>query len=161
MIKNLCWELFDDDPFWDRIYRRQEAQPAQPSSGQDHRIDFCLSYPLDSCLDIPSNRYYLQLEAPLRCPIDHLHRATRCTGADPGSVEQIIELAAHQDIPGVLTHRNGDDLQILCCRGRKILQGVHREIDLISTERIAYRAHEDAGAADLGELALIKITGCG
>src|SRR5687768_5551681 len=112
MIKNLCWELLDEDPLRGDIYRRQEAEPAQPRRGQDHRIDLFLSYPLDSGLDIPPNRYHLQLEVPARRPVDHLHRASRSTGTDPGSVEQIIELSAHQDITGVLTHRNGNDLQI-------------------------------------------------
>ena len=36
---------------------------------------------------------------------------------------------------------------------------MHRDIDLISAQGIAYRADKDPGAADLGELALIKITG--
>ena len=43
--------------------------------------------------------------------------------------------------------------------GRQVLERVHRDIDLTSAQGIAYRADEHPGAADLGELTLVKITG--
>ena len=86
--------------------------------------------------------------------------APRSSGTDPGAVGQIIESSPDQHIAGVLAHWNRDDLQILCRRGRQVLE-VHRDIDLTSAQGIAYRADEDPGAADLGELTLVKITGRG
>ena len=54
---------------------------------------------------------------------------------------------------------NRDDLKILCRRCRQILERVHRDIDLTSTQGVADRADKDSGAANLGELTLVKITG--
>src|SRR4029450_7193504 len=117
-----------------------------------------LPRPIDSGLDVPPNRHDIQLDVLFSSPVDHLHRPPRSSGTDSGAVGQIIESPPYEHISGVLTRRDRDDLQIVCERGRQVLQGVHRDINLISAQRIAYRADKDPSATDLGELALIKIT---
>jgi hypothetical protein len=90
MIKNLCWELLHDTGFGNLLQLRQQAEPAQPSRCQDHRIDLSFPRPLDSGLDIPPDRHDVDLEVVFRRPVDHLHRPPWSSGADPGAVGKII-----------------------------------------------------------------------
>ena len=90
------------------------------------------------------------------CPVDHLHRPARLRYR-PGR-RRDRSSSRRPTSTSQSSRRDRDDLQIVCGRGRQVLEGVHRDINLISAQGIAYRADKD-GATDLGELALIKITG--
>jgi hypothetical protein len=160
MIKDLCWELLHED-LSDRFGLTEYAQAMQSGRGQDHRINLAPSHPLDSGVDIPADRHDVQPKTSAGRPVEELHGAPWSPGSDPVAVDKIIKSAPYEDVSAVLTRRNSENLKIVCRSGRQVLQRVHGNVDLAAPQGIAYGADENACAADLSEVALINITGCG
>jgi hypothetical protein len=161
MIKDLCWELLHDGLADHRFGLTEYAKATQSGRGQDHRINLALSHPLDSGVDIPADRHYVQPKTPAGRPVEELHGASWSPGSDPVAVDKIIKSAPYEHVSAVLTRRNSENLKIVCRSGRQVLQRVHGNVDLAAPQGIAYGADENACAADLSEVALINITGCG
>jgi hypothetical protein len=122
MIKDLCWELLDDDLGRGCLVLAEEAKPTQSGRSQDHRVDLALPYPLDSGFDIPANRHDLQLSSQAGCPIEDLHGASRRPGPNSDTVSKIIKSLSYENVSSVLPSRNGDDLKIVCLSCGQVLE---------------------------------------
>ena len=114
MIKNLCWELLDDDVVGTASHLGQQPSRRSPAAAKITASTLPLACPLDPGLDVPPNRHDLQPKIPAGGPVEHLHGAPRSSGTDPVAVAQIIKSPPDQHVAGVLTRGNRDDLQILC-----------------------------------------------
>ena len=121
MIKDLCWELLDDDLGQSSLGLAQQTETTQSGRSQDHRVDLSMPYLLDSGLDVPPNRNDLELSFPVGSPIEDLHRAPRSPGSNSGAIGKIIKSLSHENVSSVLPSRNGDDLEIVCDRCRQVL----------------------------------------
>ena len=80
-----------------------------------------------------------------------LRRAPRGAGADHAADGQLAEgqpVAGDHDVARVLAggHRGQRDARVR--GGGQVLERVHRHVDLAAEQRVAQRAHEDAGAAE-------------
>ena len=75
-------------------------------------------------------------------------------GADAGAGGQLAEgepVAGDDHVARVLARRYGGQRDAVGRRGGQVLERVHGEVDLAAQQRLAQRADEDAGAADLGQ----------
>lgn len=159
MIKDLCWEFVDDEAFGRCLWSSKETESAEARCSQDHRINVTLAYLLNSGFDIAANRHNVQPNVAAGRPVEDLHGPSGRSGSNPHAIGKIIKSPSNEHVAGVFTGGYRDDFQIICRRSREVLERVHRDIDLVSVQGIAYGADKYPSAADLSEVAVIDITG--
>src|ERR687898_654036 len=128
----------------------EPAEPGKPGPGDYDGVERAVGHPGQPAVDVPADGHHVQAQAER----PELRSPSRRTRADARTHRELREgepVTGAENVARVLPRWNGGDRQVVLRRRRKVLEGVHGQVDPVSEQGITQGADEDTGTADPGE----------
>ena len=129
-------------------------EPGEPGAGEHDGVVVAGADLADPGVDVAADAGHVETE-PERV---ELGGPARRAGADAGAGRQLAEgqpVAGDDDVARVLAGRDGGEGDAGAGPGRQVLERVDGQVDPAVEQRLAQRADEDAGAAELGQRGVV------